>query len=119
MRSMSPTEIVTIPAITEPLSSTRLIRSASSSGVLSSTSPGIGGHSSREMVRGPGTGEIDAEPAAVMIADEAGHGFAEVIEPVVRDEERRVENRGTGLGVRSGQRFLRGVDGSRRQLAQG
>ena len=35
---MSPTEIVTLPAMTAPLSSTRLMRSDNSSGVLSTAS---------------------------------------------------------------------------------
>src|SRR4029453_4766631 len=105
MRSMSPTEIVTLPAITAPLSSTRLMRSDSPSGPLSTTSPDIRPLPS-EVVRRPRAGELDAETTPLVSANEFGHRRAKFIDAIVRDEERRVEHRRACL---VGRRLRKGV----------
>src|SRR5215217_1660595 len=119
MRSMSPTEMVTLPAMTAPLSSTRLMRSASSSGALSMALRGIvilpG-----EMIRRPWPGELETEPTSVVIANQRRHRCAELIEVTMRDEKRRIEHsRSSLIGGRLRHRIVRRVECTRGQLVVG
>src|SRR5215204_2304125 len=118
MRSMSPTEMVTLPAMTTPLSSTRLMRSESSSGAWSITLPDIA-RPPREMVRGPGPGELDSEAPALVIANERRHRRAKVVHTIVSNEKRGVENRSARLTRRRlRRRLLHRLERPRRQVGE-
>src|SRR5512140_1157594 len=135
-RSTPATAIVTSPPMTTPLSSTRLIRSlrmsgSSSSSIIASESPPGRTRSAiarltvrtcragpsrgrlgltREVIRGPRAGEVDAESRGRSELDQLRQRAAKVIEACVVDEEARVEHgwlRGRRLGVRDrrGQRL--------------
>src|SRR5688500_11699672 len=115
---MSPTEMVTLPAMTAPLSSTRFMRSESSSGVWSIASPGIV-RPPREMVRRPGPRKLDAKAPALVIANERRDRRAKVVHPIVSNEERGVENRGSRLiRRRLRRRLLHRLERPRRQVRE-
>src|SRR5689334_2527799 len=104
---MSETEIVTWPEITTPLSSTRLIRSPSTSCSPSSGSSSnvrssgtLGQPSGRrclcviahEMIRRPWSSEIEAKSVLRMLAHERAEARLECVVPRARDEKRGIED---------------------------
>src|SRR5687768_3041337 len=97
MRSTSATEMVTVPAMTTPRSSTVFSRSLRASCSASSTRSSLPICCLPDkVVWRPGSRELEAEPARLVLRDERGELAAKGIRGIARQKKRGIQHRGAG-----------------------